>query len=277
MKKLILASAMMLAMTACDDSSSPTSSNGTQGGPAGAGQASCVVSSTGNSVTVAQVMPDKGTYTSTVTKYNSRYSNIKSEYLYYNDADAASECTRLQNEAAGWKDGSMKTNCSGNMIYVESVDEGDLDDYEADFRENCDNFLRRYSSNATSTSTVTSSAEFKCEVTHTDNSVTIVQSYKGEGFEETTTFYPNEDPIGVRTITFADPVVAAEECEEEKEEAAYSTNSLYNVECSSNAVIITKRVKDEDYFGLSGYIEYYNAWCKDQERRLKNGEIDMYI
>jgi len=277
MKKLILASAMMLAMTACDDSSSPTSSNGTQGGPAGAGQASCVVSSTGNSVTVAQVMPDKGTYTSTVTKYNSRYSNIKSEYLYYNDADAASECTRLQNEAAGWKDGSMKTNCSGNMIYVESVDEGDLDDYEADFRENCDNFLRRYSSNATSTSTVTSSAEFKCEVTHTDNSVTIVQSYKGEGFEETTTFYPNEDPIGVRKIMFTDPEEAAEECEEEKEEAVYSSNSLYNVECSSNAIVITKRVKDEDYSGLNGYIEYYNAWCKDQERRLKNGEIDRYI
>ena len=197
--------------------------------------------------------------------------------MYFNDVDAASECARMQEDASEWKDGSMKVRCSGNTIYVDEVDEGDLDDYEADFRENCDNFLRRYSSNATSTSTVTSSAEFKCEVTHTDNSVTIVQSYKGEGFEETTTFYPNEDPIGVRKIMFTDPEEAAEECEEEKEEAVYSSNSLYNVECSSNAIVITKRVKDEDYFGLSGYIEYYNAWCKDQERRLKNGEIDRYI
>ena len=281
MKKLILASAITLALAACgDDSSSPTSSNGSQGtqGTQGAqGQASCTVSTTGNSVTVVQVMPGSGSYTSTATKYDSRYSSIKSEYVYFNDVDAASECARMQEDASEWKDGSMNVRCSGNTIYVESVDEGDLDDYEADFRENCDNFLRRYQSSATSTSTVTSSAEFKCEVTHTDNSVTIVQSYKGEGFEETTTFYPNEDPIGVRKIMFTDPEEAAEECEEEKEEAVYSSNSLYNVECSSNAIVITKRVKDEDYFGLNGYIEYYNAWCKDQERRLKNGEIDRYI
>ena len=61
MKKLIIASAITLALAACgDDSSSPTSSNGSQGtqGTQGAqGQASCTVSTTGNSVTVVQVMP----------------------------------------------------------------------------------------------------------------------------------------------------------------------------------------------------------------------------
>ena len=147
MKKLILASAMMLAMTACDDSSSPTSSNtpstpdtGNQAvvDPVGggdqnpnnqvvdAGEPSCTVTTTANSVTTVQILPGVGSYTSTAVNNGSRYSNITSEYWYADNATAADECQKNKEEASHWLDGSMKVTCSGNKIFVEEVDEGNL-------------------------------------------------------------------------------------------------------------------------------------------------------
>ena len=83
-----------------------------------------------------------GTYISNAVNNGSRYSSITSEYWYADDATAASECQKNKEEASHWLDGSMKVTCSGNKIFVEEVDEGKLRDYEADFRENCEDFER---------------------------------------------------------------------------------------------------------------------------------------
>ena len=67
---------------------------------------------------------------------------------------------------------------------------------------------------------------------------------------------------------------AIEECAAEKEDAKYSNDDLYTVECSGKNVVITRKIEDSD---LDTYEDYYEDWCQDQKRRLKNGELDLYL
>lgn len=313
MKRLILASAVLLAMTACDEGS-PTSSNTpstpdtgdqTVDNPVGgesqnpqnpgnpnsqvvnAGEPSCTVTTTANSVTTVQTLPGVGSYTSTAVNSGSRYSSITSEYWYADNATAADECRKNKEEASHWLDGSMKVTCSGNKIFVEEVDEGNLREYEADFRENCEEFkvwAKNYSasSNPSSStdpsSTIVDIGGYKCEVIRSGNSVAILQSYRDLAFEEKISFENgNSQPVGMRTMTFTDAQEAAEECRDQKDQAEDSNDPLYKVVCSGKTVVVTKRAKDEFGWGVDGFEDYYKSWCEDQKRRLKNGEIDMLI
>ena len=300
----LLSSAVVLAasfgLLACDDSSSPTSSPASSTGSQGqagnqtidsepgntvtdgdlnaAGeQPSCTVTVSANSVKTVQSVPGSGTYTSTVTKRDSRYVTIESEYWYADNQTAADECEDYKEEASHWLDGSVKVSCSGNKIVVNEIDEGSLQDHEADFRENCEKFNERFGSGSTST-TPTGSKDFVCNVSRTGNSVKIEQSYMGEAFEEMTSW--TEDgtgrsvAIGVRTITFSDAEEAAEECDDEKTEARYSDDNSYSVQCTSHSVTVTKKVKNYD---IDSYEAYYKAWCEDQQRRFKSGDVDKYL
>lgn len=300
----ILSSAVVLAasfgLLACDDSSSPTSSPASSTGSQGqagnqtidsepgntvtdgdlnaAGeQPSCTVTVSANSLKTVQSVPGSGTYTSTVTKRDSRYVTIESEYWYADNQTAADECEDYKEEASHWLDGSVKVSCSGNKIVVNEIDEGSLQDHEADFRENCEKFNERFGSGSTST-TPTGSKDFVCNVSRTGNSVKIEQSYRGEAFEEMTSW--TEDgagrsiAIGVRTITFSDADEAAEECADEKDEARYSDDESYQVQCTRNTVTVTKTVKNYD---IDSYEAYYKAWCENQQRRFKSGDIDKYL
>jgi len=300
----ILSSAVVLAasfgLLACDDSSSPTSSPASSTGSQGqagnqtidsepgntvtdgdlnaAGeQPSCTVTVSANSVKTVQSVPGSGTYTSTVTKRDSRYVTIESEYWYADNQTAADECEDYKEEASHWLDGSVKVSCSGNKIVVNEIDEGSLQDHEADFRENCEKFNERFGSGSTST-TPTGSKDFVCDVSRTGNSVKIEQSYMGEAFEEMTSW--TEDgagrsvAVGVRTITFSDAEEAAEECADEKDEARYSDDESYQVQCTRNTVTVTKTVKNYD---IDSYEAYYKAWCENQQRRFKSGDIDKYL
>jgi hypothetical protein len=303
----------MFAMTACDEGS-PTSSNTpstpdtgdqTVDNPVGgesqnpqnpgnpnsqvvnAGEPSCTVTTTANSVTTVQTLPGVGSYTSTAVNSGSRYSSITSEYWYADNATAADECQKNKEEASHWLDGSMKVTCSGNKIFVEEVDEGDLSEYEADFRENCEEFkvwAKNYSasSNPSSStdpsSTIVDIGGYKCEVIRSGNSVAILQSYRDLAFEEKISFENgNSQPVGMRTMTFTDAQEAAEECRDQKDQAEDSNDPLYKVVCSGKTVVVTKRAKDEFGWGVDGFEDYYKSWCEDQKRRLKNGEIDMLI
>ena len=300
----LLSSAVVLAasfgLLACDDSSSPTSSPASSTGSQGqagnqtidsepgntvtdgdlnaAGeQPSCTVTVSANSVKTVQSVPGSGTYTSTVTKRDSRYVTIESEYWYADNQTAADECEDYKEEASHWLDGSVKVSCSGNKIVVNEIDEGSLQDHEADFRENCEKFNERFGSGSTST-TPTGSKDFVCNVSRTGNSVKIEQSYMGEAFEEMTSW--TEDgtgrsvAVGVRTITFSDAEEAAEECDDEKTEARYSDDDSYSVQCTSHSVTVTKKVKNYD---IDSYEQYYKAWCEDQQRRFKSGDVDKYL
>ena len=300
----LLSSAVVLAasfgLLACDDSSSPTSSPASSTGSQGqagnqtidsepgntvtdgdlnaAGeQPSCTVTVSANSVKTVQSVPGSGTYTSTVTKRDSRYVTIESEYWYADNQTAADECEDYKEEASHWLDGSVKVSCSGNKIVVNEIDEGSLQDHEADFRENCEKFNERFGSGSTST-TPTGSKDFVCNVSRTGNSVKIEQSYMGEAFEEMTSW--TEDgtgrsvAVGVRTITFSDAEEAAEECDDEKTEARYSDDNSYSVQCTSHSVTVTKKVKNYD---IDSYEAYYKAWCEDQQRRFKSGDVDKYL
>ena len=293
----LLTSAVLLTasfgLIACDDSSSPTSpavnvpketNQGTGNQETGFEQdpqneadelPTCDVTTTSNSVTTVQSLPGVGAYKSTVTSNGSRYVSIKSEYTYYDLATAAEECEDMKEDASHWLDGSMQVSCSGNRIYVNEVDEGSLQNHEADFRENCEEFMERFGGGSVSTSTTpVSSGEFQCEVSRTATSVKIVQSYKGYYFEESAT--PNQAGyvVGVRKISFTDAEEAAEECADEKEDAKYSNDDLYTVECNGKNIVITKKIENLD---LNTYEDYYEDWCQDQKRRLKNGELDLYL
>ena len=301
MKLKFLCLPVLLAMTAgllaCDDSSSPSAASGNnnsskenqengskkenQNAISNTESASCVVSTTSNSVTVVETMPGIGSYTSTVTDNGSRYVSIVSEYWYADSDDFSSECSIWKEEASYWKDGSMSVTCSGDKIVVNEIDEGSLRNHEANFRENCDKFNREMNKNSTSSGSNTTnsgSAEFQCDVSRTSNTVKISQSYKGNVFEEVTTWSKDSNgrnvAVAVQNLTFTDANMAAEECEEAREDAIYSYEDLFNVECNGKNVVITKSV---EYMDMSTYEEYYKSWCEDQERRWKNGALDLYI
>jgi hypothetical protein len=282
--------AASFGLVACDNSSSADSSDDNsnkkstekkQDAISNTESASCVVSTTSNSVTVVETMPGRGSYTSTVTDNGTRYMSIVSEYIYVDSDDYSSECSRMQKEASYWKDGSMSVTCTGGKIIVNEIDEGSLRNHEANFRENCDEFNREMNKNSNSSgsnSTNSGNAEFQCDVSRSSNSVKISQSYKGNTFEEVTTWSKNSNgrdvAVAVQNLTFTDADLAAEECEEAREEAVYSYEDLFTVECNGKNVVISKSV---EYMDMSSYEEYYKSWCEDQERRWKNGALDLYI
>lgn len=286
-------------LIACDESNPSSSSNATQNnGSTGnqgtstgdnqgtnqgtnqgvnpsSGTASCNVSTTSNSVTIEQIIPGTGSYTSTVTDNGTRYRTIKSVYTY-SDAQALSEeCEREKKQASSWNDGSVQVTCSGDKIYVDEVDEGSLQEHEADFREVCEDFLVWANGSTSNNTSNTGNSAFKCEVTRSDNAITINQVFMGEAFEETTTWAPDGSyAIGVREITYTDAEEAAEECSDEKSEARYSDDASYTVECTTHSVKVTKKVKNYD---IDSYEAYYKAWCEDQNNRFQSGDMSRYI
>lgn len=282
--------AASFGLVACDNSSSADSSDDNsnkksteknQGTISNTESESCVVSTTSNSVTVVHTLPGVGTYTSTATDNGSRYKSIVSEYWYADVNTASSQCTDMKEEASHWKDGSMSVTCSSNKVHVDEIDEGSLREYEADFREYCERINAVVNSNSNSSgnaSTNNGGAEFQCNVSHSNNTVKISQSYKGNTFEEVTTWSKNSNgrdvAVAVQNLTFTDADLAAEECEEAREEAVYSYEDLFTVECNGKNVVISKSV---EYMDMSSYEEYYKSWCEDQERRWKNGALDLYI
>ena len=292
--------AMTAGLVACDNSSSPSAANDNrdntnsskenqengskkenQNAISNTESESCVVSTTSNSVTVVHTLPGVGTYTSTATDNGSRYKSIVSEYWYADVNTASSQCTDMKEEASHWKDGSMSVTCSSNKVHVDEIDEGSLREYEADFREYCERINAVVNSNSNSSvsnSTNNGGAEFQCNVSHSNNTVKISQSYKGNTFEEVTTWSKNSNgrdvAVAVQNLTFTDADLAAEECEEAREESIYSYEDLFTVECNGKNVVITKSV---EYMDMSSYEEYYKSWCEDQERRWRNGALDLYI
>ena len=282
--------AASFGLVACDNSSSADSSDDNsnkkstekkQNAISNTESESCVVSTTSNSVTVVHTLPGVGTYTSTATDNGSRYKSIVSEYWYADVNTASSQCTDMKEEASHWKDGSMSVTCSSNKVHVDEIDEGTLREYEADFREYCERINAVVNSNSNSSgsnSTNSGSAEFQCDVSRSSNSVKISQSYKGNFFEEVTTWSKDSNgrdvAVAIQNLTFTDANMAAEECEEAREDAIYSYEDVYTVECNGKNVVITKSV---EYMDMSSYEEYYKSWCEDQERRWKNGALDLYI
>ena len=282
--------AASFGLVACDNSSSADSSDDNsnkkstekkQNAISNTESESCVVSTTSNSVTVVHTLPGVGTYTSTATDNGSRYKSIVSEYWYADVNTASSQCTNMKEEASHWKDGSMSVTCSSNKVHVDEIDEGSLREYEADFRKYCERINAVVNSNSNSSgsnSTNSGNAEFQCDVSRSSNSVKISQSYKGNFFEEVTTWSKDSNgrdvAVAIQNLTFTDANMAAEECEDAREDAIYSYEDVYTVECNGKNVVITKSV---EYMDMSSYEEYYKSWCEDQERRWKNGALDLYI
>ena len=197
--------AASFGLVACDNSSSADSSDDNsnkkstekkQDAISNTESESCVVSTTSNSVTVVHTLPGVGTYTSTATDNGTRSKSIVSEYWYADVNTASSQCTNMKEEASHWKDGSMSVTCSSNKVHVDEIDEGSLREYEADFREYCERINAVVNSNSNSSgsnSKNSGNAEFQCDVSRSSNSVKISQSYKGNTFEEVTTWSKNSN------------------------------------------------------------------------------------
>jgi hypothetical protein len=132
MKKLILASAAVLALTACESSTSSDN-----------GGLTCNVTRTANSVKVVESMKGVYSYESTVTvklnEYGYYYSEIVTKETVPDARAAAENCAEEKEEAALWKDGSYQVQCYGNTVEVHEIsDDADLDDREKEFDHMCD-------------------------------------------------------------------------------------------------------------------------------------------
>ena len=137
MKKLILASAVMLAMTACETSTSSNSSKGVNT------QLSCKVTREANSVKIVESMLGGAYYyESTVTVKlgddGYYYSEIVSKETVPDAVQAAENCAEEKEEASHWRDGSYQVQCYGNTVEVHEIsEEADLDEHEDEFNYIC--------------------------------------------------------------------------------------------------------------------------------------------
>ena len=131
MKKLILASAVMLVMAACESSTSSKSG------------LTCNVTRGSNSVKIVEsMMGGAYYYESTVTvKLDDDgyyYSEIVSKETVPDARDAADNCEDERKEASYYKDGSYQVQCYGNTVEVHEISEdADLDAREEEFNRLC--------------------------------------------------------------------------------------------------------------------------------------------
>ncbi len=281
--------ATSFGLVACDNSSSAESSddnsnkNGKQDVISHSGQTYCNVTTTAKSVTVSMALEGEATYTSTVTDAGSRYKTISSEYWYASSSDAKKECDDQKKEAASWRDGSYQVSCSGKKIYVSEIDEGSLSDHESNFRDLCRQFEARYGSssgqnNSTTNTNNESNTEFKCDVSRTDNSVTMLFSYKGFTFESSSSLLGTGSEISSVTNiknVYPSKTRADYECESMKRTAAGYPDGSYQISCSDNTVSMTMIGDgDDDFDYINGYADNY---CETARKAYNNGELDdMY-
>ena len=266
-----------------DDNSSKKSTDKKQDVISDAGQTYCNVTTTANSVTVSMALEGEATYTSTVTDGGSRYKTISSEYWYASSSDANSECEDQKEEATHWKDGSYQVSCSGNRIYISEIDEGTLRDHETNFRDLCRQFEERYGSstgknNSTTNGNKNSNAEFKCDVSRTDNSVTTLFSYKNFIFETTVSLIgtgADASTVSNSKNTYPNKARAEYECESMKRMAAGYPEGSYQISCSDKTVsMITMDEGDEAFIYLNGYVDDY---CESLQDAYDKGKLDdMY-
>lgn len=139
MKKFILASAVMLAMTACE-----TSTSASDGSGKGVNGFSCKVTRTDNSVTLYETYT-LGTYKQTQTVYQDQYgfdySVWATDITFTDPAEAAEECADEKDEARSWKDGSYQVECTSNSVSVRQRDDSnrhDLEETAVEFQAQCD-------------------------------------------------------------------------------------------------------------------------------------------
>ena len=247
--------AASFGLVACDDSSSANSSNdnsnnnGKQNVFSGSGQTYCNVTTTAKSVTVSMALEGEATYTSTVTDAGSRYKTISSEYWYASSSDANKECDDQKKEAASWRDGSYQVSCSGKKIYV-----------------------------STTNTNNESNTEFKCDVSRTDNSVTMLFSYKGFTFESSSSLLGTGSEISSVTNiknVYPSKTRADYECESMKRTAAGYPDGSYQISCSDNTVSMTMIGDgDDDFDYINGYADNY---CETARKAYNNDELDdMY-
>ena len=140
MKKIILASAIMLAMSACETSTSASGDSGSNGGSNGGtvNGYSCSVSRTDNSVSVNETYV-MGTYNQTQTVYvdsqGYEYSVFTTDITYTDPVEAAEDCADEKLEAREWKDGSYQVECTSNAVHVRQRDDSSRADMEGTARE----------------------------------------------------------------------------------------------------------------------------------------------
>ena len=284
--------AASFGLVACDNSSSADSSDDNsnkkstekkQDVISDAGQAYCNVTTTANSVTVSMALEGEATYTSTVTDAGSRYKTISSEYWYASSSDANKECNDQKEEAASWRDGSYQVSCSGNTIYISEIDEGSLSNHESNFRDMCNKFNAQYGSssgqnNSTTNGNKGSNAEFSCDVSRTDNSVTTLFSYKNFVFETTVSLIGSGSEVSsVKSIknTYPSKTRADYECEYTKRFAAGYPEGSYQISCSDKIVSMTMIYDgDEDFVYTNANADGY---CKSLQDAYDKGKLDdMY-
>ena len=142
MKKIILASAAMLALVACETGTSSDSSS--DGNAKTINGYTCEVTRTDKSVTIYETYV-AGTYKQTQTVYKDLdgfdYSVFTTDITYMDPSDAADDCADEKEEAREWRDGSYQVECSSNAVHVRHRDDStlqDMDETARNFQNMCD-------------------------------------------------------------------------------------------------------------------------------------------
>ncbi|MBR3072232.1 hypothetical protein [Fibrobacter sp.] len=273
--------AASFGLVACDDSSSANSSNnnsnnnGKQDVISDAGQTYCNVTTTANSVTVSMALEGEATYTSTVIDGGGRYKTISSEYWYASSSDANGECEDQKEEATHWKDGSYQVTCSGNRIYISEIDEGSLREHETDFRDLCRQFETRYGSSTGKNNSSTkenngSNAEFKCDVSRSGNSVTVLFVYK-DFTTETTMSLRGTTSVVTSKATYPNESIASTECKEVKRDAEDFPLGTMSVSCSGN-MVMTEMIEDGTE-SIESAEKSGRKYCANIQDAYESGEL----
>ncbi len=139
MKKLILASAVMLAMTGCFEDNKDD-------------DFSCDVSHTDKMVKIVEKYKGyswEETSTLKLDEYGYYYEDIVTKETFPSASAAAEACAEARLEASRWHDGSHTYECSGNTVIVyDYSDDGDITERQEEYERLCRESREMYESGA---------------------------------------------------------------------------------------------------------------------------------
>ncbi len=120
-----------------------------------------------------------------------------------------------------------------------------------------------------------SSDGFQCDVSRSDDTVRLLESYKGLIHEETVMV--SLDASGqkkadiVQKVTYPDASVAQRMCAE-KQDDAHDASQSYQVQCYGNTV--ESYFVERDDLDASEYRASFEARCAKMRKAAENGELD---
>jgi hypothetical protein len=273
MKKIILVSAFLLALTACSDSDS-TSSNGND--------YSCSVTRNDNSVVLNLVYKDYGEVRTVVFDSHGKNPYYTAKRTYPTVADAQKDCQYQKDD-----DYYEHIVCNENTVEVgEPAEDDNMDYYEDYYKRRCAKYDGQYEDGTLAEeyeknfsgkkqSSSNSIDEPKCEVTREGQSISMFRSYNGSTVSAFVTEYKDENGkvyyVSENIYKDPDEQKAAESCDDLKQMKEIYQDAA-TLECDG----LKSSLKLVEYatVDLDGTEKWYKKSCEDFYKNVNEGAYD---